>query len=80
MLILARKIGEGITIADDITVTVLEIKNGQVKLGVEAPTDIAIHRNEVYERIKEENVRAAAESPQDLSSLADILTGKTKKP
>lgn len=79
MLILARKIGEGITIADDITVTVLDIKNGQVKLGVDAPAAIAIHRNEVYERIKEENVRAAKESPQDLSSLADILENKQAK-
>ncbi len=80
MLILARKIGEAITIADDIVVKVLEIKNGQVKLGIDAPNSIAIHRNEVYERIKEENVRAASESPQDLSSLSDILENhKVKK-
>ncbi len=79
MLILARKIGEAITISDDIVVKVLEIKNGQVKLGVDAPAEIAIHRNEVYERIKAENVRAANESPHDLSSLTDILDSKKVK-
>lgn len=79
MLILARKIGEAITIADDVVVKVLEIKNGQVKLGVEAPSNITIHRNEVYERIKAENVRAATESPQDLDALADVLIGPSGK-
>jgi carbon storage regulator len=70
MLILARKIGEAIKIADEITITVMEIKGGQVKIGVDAPHHITIHRNEVYERILEENLKAARETPLDLSTLA----------
>ena len=73
MLILARKIGEAITIADEITIKVMEIKGGQVKIGVEAPRHVSIHRNEVYDRIVEENKKAALEAPADLSSLADIF-------
>lgn len=73
MLILARKPGEAIAIGDGIKVRVLEIKNGQVKLGVEAPTEVMVHREEIYLRILEENTRAAAEAPTDLSSLASVF-------
>ncbi|MEW6501085.1 MAG: carbon storage regulator CsrA [Thermodesulfobacteriota bacterium] len=73
MLVLARKVGEAIAIGDGITVRVLEIKGGQVKLGVEAPVDVAVHREEIYLRILEENRRAALEAPADLSSLAAAL-------
>ena len=52
MLILTRRIGETIRINDDITVTVLSIQQGQVKLGVEAPKSIEVHREEVYQRIQ----------------------------
>ncbi len=76
MLILARKIGEAIKIADEITIKVVEIKGGQVKIGVDAPHHITIHRNEVYERILEENRKAATEAPLDLSSLAAALKNR----
>jgi carbon storage regulator len=56
MLILTRKLGEKINIGDDITVTLVEIKGTQVKLGIEAPKTIEIHRQEIYERIREENL------------------------
>lgn len=52
MLILTRRVGETIRINDDITVTVLGIQNGQVKLGVEAPKHIEVHREEVHQRIQ----------------------------
>lgn len=52
MLILTRRIGETIRINDDITVTVLSIQGGQVKLGVEAPKHIEVHREEVHQRIQ----------------------------
>ncbi|MEN8258732.1 MAG: carbon storage regulator CsrA, partial [Thermodesulfobacteriota bacterium] len=58
---------------DEITIKVMEIKGGQVKIGVEAPHHVSIHRNEVYDRIVEENKKAALEAPADLSSLADIF-------
>ena len=73
MLILTRKVGEAIAIDDQIKVRVLESKGGQVKLGVEAPAHIAVHREEIYQRILEENRRAALEAPHDLTVLSDLL-------
>lgn len=54
MLILTRRIGENLMIGDDVQVTVLGISGNQVRLGVNAPKEIPVHREEVYERIKEE--------------------------
>ena len=78
MLILARKVGETIAIADDIKVTVVDIQGGQVRLGVEAPGHISVHREEIYQRILEENRRAALESSSDLTDIADVF-GADKK-
>ncbi len=72
MLILTRKTGEAIAINDNITVTVIEMKGGQVKLGIEAPRHVAIHREEVLTRILEENKRAT-ETSGDLPALDAIL-------
>ena len=52
MLILTRKIGESLIIGDDVEITVLSVRGNQVKLGVNAPKEIAVHRQEIYERIK----------------------------
>lgn len=54
MLILTRRIGETMMVGDDVTVTVLGIKGNQVRLGVNAPKDLQVHREEIYERIKKE--------------------------
>ncbi|MDH4321103.1 MAG: carbon storage regulator CsrA [Desulfobulbaceae bacterium] len=75
MLILTRKAGEAIAINDNITVTVIEMKGGQVKLGIEAPRHVAIHREEVLTRILEENKRAT-ETTGDLPALDAILKHK----
>ena len=54
MLILSRRIGESVKIGDEVTVTVLGVKGGQVRLGFTAPPNVAVHREEVYERIQAE--------------------------
>ncbi|MCO5762816.1 MAG: carbon storage regulator CsrA [Chromatiaceae bacterium] len=59
MLILTRRVGETLMIGDDVTVTVLGVKGNQVRIGVNAPRDVAVHREEIYERIKREQAGQA---------------------
>ena len=54
MLILTRRLGETLVIGDDVTVTVLGVRGNQVRLGVNAPKDVAVHREEIYQRIQNE--------------------------
>ncbi|MFA5630384.1 MAG: carbon storage regulator CsrA [Porticoccaceae bacterium] len=54
MLILTRRVGETLVVGDDITVTVLGVKGNQVRLGVNAPKDVTVHREEIYQRIQQE--------------------------
>ncbi len=62
MLILTRRVGETVMIGNEVTVTVLGVKGNQVRIGVNAPRDVSVHREEIYERIKAEEQDGAAPS------------------
>ncbi len=62
MLILTRRVGESLMIGDDVTVTVLGVKGNQVRIGVNAPKDVAVHRQEIYERIQAEQMPGEAKN------------------
>jgi carbon storage regulator len=73
MLVLTRKSGEKITIGDDVVVNIVEIKGSQVRLGIEAPKGISVHRSEIYERIQRENLLAARVEAADFAAAEEEL-------
>ena len=73
MLVLTRREDESIMIGDNIEVKLLDIKDNQVKIGVKAPRNIAVHRREVYLAIQAENEQAAA--PQEVDQISKLIPG-----
>jgi len=73
MLVLTRKEGEIITIGDSIKIHIQEVKGNQVKLGIQAPSDIPVHREEIYLKIQRENLRAILACPEDVDRLIKNL-------
>jgi carbon storage regulator len=71
MLILSRKVGEKIRIGDNIEISLLEVKGRQARIGISAPQGLPIHREEVFQRIQEENIRAAQSGP-DMDELEKL--------
>ncbi|MDO8092731.1 MAG: carbon storage regulator CsrA [Candidatus Brocadiales bacterium] len=72
MLILTRKLGESITIGNDIKVTVLDMQGKQVKIGIAAPKELSVYREEIYQKIQEENRKAAMTSEINLRKVVEI--------
>lgn len=72
MLIITRKLGERIMIGDDIVVTLLEIKGSQARIGVAAPRKISIHRQEVFDRIRQENLNSSKIHDEDLTRATTL--------
>jgi carbon storage regulator len=75
MLILTRKLGESIAIGDEIKITFLEMMGKQLRIGIEAPRNVSVHRAEVYRAIQDQNVRASASAVQ----IADIWEQLTQR-
>jgi carbon storage regulator len=77
MLILSRKTGEKIIINGNIEITVAELRGSEVRIGISAPKNVSIYREEVYRKVQEENARALVEKTPDLTKVE--LKGKKKK-
>ena len=74
MLILTRRNGESLMIGDDVKITILGIKGNQVRIGIDAPREVEVHREEIYERIKRENTTSGPGDDEDLAVM-DRLFG-----
>jgi carbon storage regulator len=71
MLVLSRQRDESIMIGENVVVTIVDIRGDKVRLGIQAPVEIPVHRQEVYEAIKRENQRATQIQPRDVQPLGD---------
>jgi carbon storage regulator len=76
MLVLSRQRDETIMIGDEIEITVVDIRGDKVRIGISAPTEIAVHRKEVYEAIKAENQQAANVDESDMEALKQALANR----
>jgi carbon storage regulator len=76
VLILTRKLGESIAIGDEIRISVLGIRGRQVRLGIDAPADVIVHREEIYLKIQAENRKASGSITDDLMGMVKMIKGK----
>ena len=79
MLVLTRKIGESIKINEDVKITVIDVKGKNIRLGIEAPRETKIYREEVFLRIKEESQTAATSHQFDPTKVSQLMKDKIKK-
>ena len=80
MLVLSRQRDESIMIGDNIVVTIVDIRGDKVRVGINAPTEIPVHRQEIYEAIQRENQRAARMEPKDLRSVNSPAAAPKRRP
>jgi carbon storage regulator len=73
VLILTRRVGESIVVGDDVTITVFEVRGDAVRIGIDAPRSVQVHRQEVYEELKRSNVASSATTDDALESLRGAL-------
>ena len=76
MLVLTRKLNESIMIGDEVEITVVDIKGDAIKLGIDAPKDIKVHRKEIFLAIQQENIDAAKASIERIGDIGGILKKK----
>lgn len=77
MLVLSRRAGESIVIGDDVTVSILEVRGDIVRVGIDAPRSVAVHRAELLEQLEQSNKDAASPSEDAVASLAQALRRRT---
>ncbi len=70
MLVLSRREGESIVIGNDIVITVVEVKGGQVRVGIKAPRDVQVHREEIFEEVRRQNMAAVASADEARAALS----------
>ena len=84
MLVLTRRVNQSIQIGDDITITIVEMRGDQVRVGIDAPRSTAIYRAEVLAQVQQENTSAALSSPDDVEAALGLLSpspaGETPNP
>lgn len=78
MLVLSRRVGESIVIGDDVTVTVLEVRGDVVRIGIDAPRSVTVHRAELLAELAESNVAAASPSEDAIASLARAVKNRER--
>jgi carbon storage regulator len=79
MLILTRKLGESIKVGDDIKITLLDIKGKYIRIGIEAPRNVSVHREEVYQLIQEQNIEASVHEHDKATEILERLQKMLKK-
>ena len=79
MLVLTRRIGESIQINDDVKVTIIEVKGKNIRIGIQAPIETKIYREELFLKIKDENQSAASSAPMNLKKVTQLFQSNLKK-
>lgn len=77
MLVLSRRVGESVVIGDDITVTVLEVRGDVVRIGIDAPRSVTVHRAELLAEVADTNTEAASPSADQVASLTEALRSRS---
>lgn len=76
MLVLTRKPNQSIMVGDDIVLTVLEVRGDKVRIGIDAPRNVAVHRREIYEEIQRQNIEAARAKVVTLDEITELVKKK----